>query len=158
MTDIYKDQMFQEIEEFFGYNINSRTRKREVLDIRHAWRFAMRELGYTYKAIGDMTGHDHATVMNSLKIVNKMTSYKNDFVDLLYAMKGFVNDFHKVNGLQTDKKREEYGQGLLHLYVDLLDYVSSKFTKKELTNWINAAGITEIHFKSIVTKLNKERA
>lgn len=153
MNTLIKEQMFKEIEDFFGADINTRTRKREVADLRHCWRVSMREMGYTTQAIGDMTGHDHSTVLNSEKAVSRLRQDNEGFNDLFNAMKSFLADFHVRHDIDKDQDYKELWNNLLTIYVDLLDYVSEGMEEKEKQEWIAAAGINNVHYHSILINL-----
>ena len=156
MNSLQQEEMFNEITEFFGCNINSRTRKREVLDIRHCWRVAMREMGYTTKSVGVMTGHDHSTILNSEKVVSSLSNVNKDFNALYNTMKSFLNDFHRRNDISLETKIEEQNRTILSLYVDLLDYMSDHMSEEEKEQWVSAAGLSTDHYHSILNSLHIE--
>lgn len=93
MTKDQQQLMLEKITEYFGYNISSRTRRREVSDIRHIWRYVMRKEGYTSVLIAEMTGHDHSSVLHSEKVVEKMIEESEDCVILVDTMKRFIQSF-----------------------------------------------------------------
>ena len=157
MNSLQQEEMFNEITEFFGYNINSRTRKREVIDIRHCWRVGMRDMGYTTTAIGNMTGHDHATVLNSEKVVTDLSKVNKDFRSLYSAMRSFLKDFHYRNDISLTMKIEDHTNTILSLYVDLLDYMSDNLEPEELEQWVVAAGLSMDHYQSILDSLQIEK-
>ena len=156
MNSLQQEEMFNEITEFFGYNINSRTRKREVIDIRHCWRVAMRDMGYTTTAIGSMTGHDHATILNSEKVVADLSKVNKDFRALYNGMRSFLKDFHYRNDISLTMKIEDRTNTIMSLYVDLLDYMSDNMEPEELEQWVSAAGLSMEHYQSILKSLQTE--
>lgn len=151
MNSLQKEEMFAEITEFFGCSIDTRTRKREILDIRHCWRVAMRKLGYTSKEVGQMTGHDHSTVLNSEKVVLELCKESEDYNSLYTTMLSLLQGFHRRKGIAVEKTDDS--KNTLFLFIDLLDYMSEHMPEEEREKWIAAAGISMGRYRSILQEL-----
>ena len=116
----------------------------------------MREMGYTTKAVGNMTGHDHATILNSEKVVANLSKVNKDFRALYNAMRSFRKDFHYRNDISLTRKIEDRTNTIMTLYVDLLDYMSDNMEQEEVEQWVSAAGLSMDHYKSILNSLQIE--
>lgn len=149
MTLSEEKRLIQTVNEYFLVDITSTSRKRELIDIKHAFRFGMRKLGYRVADIGRMIGCDHATVVNSVKVANNLIETEPAFKELITIMRAILEDFHVANKLRTRINENIAKKSIMATFCDLL-YRSSEFLDhQEVLDWLDRANIQEYEYKNL---------
>ena len=106
--DIIKDLLIKES----GIDINEKTRKREVIEIRSLFFNLVRTLRpkMSYSSIGRNINVHHATVLHSLYMFDVYTKYNKDLNDLKLKVTIRYNterSFYSITTIENEIKRLE---------------------------------------------------
>jgi hypothetical protein len=149
MTKGEELELIERVNVFFNVDVRSRSRKRRIVDVRHAMSSVLRELGYKLEYIGSITNRDHCSVMNSCKMSNQLCETDRDFKLLYDSMRSLVNDFHNAFNIRSVNTESRGRASFAKLYSLLLRRTSTFITHKELLTWLDAAKITEVEYKNL---------
>lgn len=95
------------INEVFSIDLESESRKREVVDARKVYTKILRDNGYRYEAIANSIKKDHSTIVHYIKNINNILSYDKHLMDKYiacelafirikkYELNDMLNDFNK---------------------------------------------------------------
>lgn len=95
------------VNEIFSVDIESKSRKRDLVDARKIYAKILREQGYGYEKIAKTINKDHATIIHYLKYIDHILSYDKDLMDKYmacelsfgrikkYELNDMLNDFIK---------------------------------------------------------------
>jgi hypothetical protein len=144
-----ESELIERIRTFFGVDVTVRNRARKIVDVKHSFAHAMRDMGYTYEYIGQLTNRDHATAMHSCKTSQMLSDTDREYSKLLNAMRTLVNDFHISYGLRSTKAYERDRVSLAKLYALLLRRSSPFLTEKEVLSWLEVAKMSEFQYKNL---------
>lgn len=142
-------ELIERIRTFFGADVTAKSRARKIVDVKHSFSHTMRDMGYTYEYIGQLTNRDHATVMHSFKTSRMLADTDREYSKLLNAMRTLVNDFHVAYGLRSTKAYERNRVSFAKLYALLLRRSSMFLTEKEVLSWLTAANMSEFQYKNL---------
>lgn len=151
MTRNEEIKLVSTVNTFFGVDIVKRSRKRELVDVKHAFRYVMRDLGYGLAKIGNMMNCDHATVLHSYNKAHDYMAYDKDFTDLVFVMKSVVREFHAANNIRTKRSEETRSESILSVFCMLLyKFEGDQINEDELEHWLCLAGLEQSQYRTIV--------
>jgi hypothetical protein len=73
------ESLKQIVNEIFLIDIESKSRKRGIVDGRKVYSKILRDLGYSYELIGSTINKDHATIMHYVKDIDSLFEFDNVF-------------------------------------------------------------------------------
>jgi hypothetical protein len=150
MTLSEEKRLIKTVNEYFSVDITSNKRQRELVDIKHAFRFNMRKLGYRFADIGRMLNCNHATVVHSVTASKNLIETDRSFETLSNIMGDVIRDFHAANKLLSRVNENIAKKSITMLFCDLLDRSSEFIDHEELVSWLDRARIQEFEFYNIV--------
>lgn len=73
------ESLKQIVNEIFLIDIESKSRKRAIVDGRKVYSKILRDLGYSYELIGSTINKDHATIIHYVKDIDSLFEFDNIF-------------------------------------------------------------------------------
>lgn len=139
------------VTEVTGYNIQSKTRSRKVVEARAIYYYLCKKYtNYSLKDIGSTVGKDHATVIHGLKAINDWMELYPDYKKRLEACDLKLKYVYKViddkeqtveEALSNLLTLEEENKKLLHTNIELLSKIQDMEQKqKEQDRYLIEAG------------------
>jgi len=150
MTLSEEKRLIKTVNDYFSVDITDTWRKRELVDIKHAFRYNMRKLGYRVADIGRMLDCNHATVVHSVRTAKNFMETDQSFTTLVNIMGDVIRDFHAANKLLSRVNENIAKKSITMLFCDLLDRSSEFIDHEELVSWLDRARIQEFEFYNIV--------
>lgn len=95
------------VNEVFSVDLESKNRKRDVVDARKVYAKILREAGYRYEKIAKSINKDHSTIIHYVENIENILSYDKDLMDKYmacelsfgrikkYELNDMLNDFNK---------------------------------------------------------------
>lgn len=95
------------VNEIFSVDIESKSRKRDLVDARKVYAKILREAGYRYEKIAKSINKDHSTIIHYVENIENIMSYDKDLMDKYmacelsfgrikkYELNDMLNDFIK---------------------------------------------------------------
>ena len=68
-------ELIKNIELLTGININTKSRKREIVELKSLYSYLMRKRGYTLNQIGQEISLHHASVLHLIKLYEEKGNY-----------------------------------------------------------------------------------
>ena len=158
MTILEEKRLIHTVNDYFLVDIKSRSRKRELIDVKHAFRYGMRKLGYRVADIGRMMDCDHATVLHSVKAANNLIETEAAFGHLVGVMGGILSDFHVANKLRTKINENIAKKSIMATFCDLLHRSSEFIDYDEVLDWLDKANIEEYEYMNLTGQEIQEEA
>lgn len=93
----------------YGKTILSKTRKKEVILYKHIFCKIAREMGFTFKYIGDFLNVDHSTIIHSVNKINDLLDVESKEHVRAYAL--YMEDVK----IEIEKKQSKDGRTIQHI-------------------------------------------
>lgn len=150
MTLAEEMRLIHTVDRYFNVSITNKSRRREFLDIKHAFRFVMREMGYGFTDIGRMIGCQHATVIHSYKMAVDLIETEPDFSKIVNVMKSVISDFHVSYRIKTRKMEMERKKSMVTTFCVLLNEVKDYVGEDGVKYWLHKAKLEQHQFDNII--------
>jgi len=150
MTRAEEMRLLNTVNEFFNVNIIQKLRKRELVDIKHAFRYVMRDMGYSLAEISRMMQCNHATVIHSYKQAKVLMEVEQDFANMVNIMKSIISDFHLSYRIKTRKLEMNREKSMISIFCVLLNEVREYVGEDGVDYWLSMAQLEPKQFKNIV--------
>ena len=150
MTVAEEMRLLNTVNEFFNVNLNQKLRKRELVDIKHAFRYVMRDMGYSLADVGRMMGCNHATVIHSYKQAKALMEVEQEFANMVSIMRSIISDFHVSYRIKTRKLEMNREKSMISVFCVLLNEVREYVGEDGLDYWLSRAQLEPKQFENIV--------
>ena len=159
MTLAEELRLIDTVNRFFNIDLKEKSRRRELVDMKHAFRYIMRDMGYSFGDIGRMINCHHATVIHSGKKVIDLMEIEPSFKDMVYVMRSVIKDFHLSYRIKTRKLEQNREKSMISTFCVLLNEVKDHIGEDGVEYWLMRAKLEPQQYENIVyTELMLEEA
>ena len=150
MTVAEEMRLINTVNDFFTVNINKKSRKRELVDIKHAFRYVMRDMGYGYTDIARMNNCNHATVIHSNSKALDLMETESEFAKVVHIMRSLVSDFHISYRIKTRKLEQDREKSMISMFCILLNEVKDYVGEDGVEYWLAKTRLERKQFENII--------
>lgn len=137
------EQLIKHLNAYFEVDLMSKTRKRNVIDVRHTVMHVMRNMGYTTTFIGEMFNKDHATVVHASRKLRALINIEPEMRVMYGVVKSMVEQFIVDNKILTRKLMMEESENMKILFCKIL-----KISGEDVDPWLEKANISNDMYES----------
>lgn len=137
------EQLIKHLNAYFEVDLMSKTRKRNVIDVRHTVMHVMRNMGYTTTFIGTMFQKDHATVVHASKKLRALMNIEPEMKVMYGVVRNMVEQFIQENNILTRKLMMEESENMKLLFCKIL-----KISGEDVDPWLEKANISNDMYES----------
>lgn len=87
--------------------LTSKSRKREIVELRFIFYFLARRMNYTLKQISTYLKKDHSTVIYGLEMFKNLYETNDNFRTLYYKISNYINKNYELPNMEPMHKMED---------------------------------------------------
>jgi hypothetical protein len=150
MNKIQVNKLIDKVNEYFSVDMRDKTRKRDVIDIRHTFMYSLRNRGYKTAEIGGFLDKDHATVIHASRKVRDLILVERDMSRLVAAMDEVIDSYILEEKIYSRGGNvDNYESVRVNLCRVLEKFCDSE---EERAHWLSKSHISIDEYKSFTSR------